>query len=62
MQPGLLGKRFQRLRERLRGNRGGDGRGCIGLRTRGADISESKRHADEERTQQPRPQGRDLCR
>ena len=61
MQAGLLGKRFQRLRERLRGNRGGERFGCIELGERGRNVSERKRHADGKHTQRRR-QGGGLCR
>ena len=48
MQAGLLGKLFQRLRERLRGNRGSERFRCSGLGERGGDLSEGER-ADVER-------------
>ena len=60
MQAGLLGKNFQRLRERLSGYRGGERFGSMGLGKRGRNVSKRKRRADGEHTQQRQHQGRDL--
>jgi len=46
MQAGLLGKNFQRLRERLSGYRGGERFGSMGLGKRGRNVSKRKRRAD----------------
>ena len=61
MQAGLLSKRFQRLRERLRGNGGGQRRGFIWPGKRGGNISERKRHADGEPAEHCRQQGREVA-
>jgi len=62
MQAGLLGKRFQRSAERLRGYRGDERFVPIGLGKRGGGNTPKRKRADGKRAQHSRHQSGDLCR